>query len=336
VEFSAQEGQMSLRRREFIAGLGGAAAAWPTLARAQQGERVRRVGALFGGAYQNVAAFREPLAMLGWVEGGNLRMDYRFADGDPDRLAAYAEELVNLRPDLIFAFNGPAARAVQQRTATIPIVFVGGGDPASIGLVGNIARPGGNMTGFANNFGSLGGKWLELFKEAVPGLTRVAHVFSAIQASANPRSEIRTTMDAAAARLGVTIVRMRVHDPAEIERAISALAAAPHGGLLQTGATTPAHADAIDRLALHYQLPLMVGDAAIVADGVLMSHGPDLQDLVRGAASYVDRILRGAKPSELPVQYPSKFELVVNLKTAKAIGVTIPEAFLSRADEVIE
>jgi putative ABC transport system substrate-binding protein len=262
-------------------------------------------------------------------------MDYRFGGVDPDRLAAYAEELVNLRSDVIFAETGAAARSVQQRTAAIPIVFVGGGDPASAGLVGNIARPG-NMTGFANLFGSLGGKWPELLKEAVPGLTRVAHVFSANSASANPRSEIRTTMDAAAAQLGVTIVNVDVHNTAEIEPAISAFAAAPHGGLLSTGAFAPAHFEAIKRLALHYQLPLMVGGVALVAEGVLMSHGPDLVDLSRRAASYVDRILRGAKPSELPVQYPTKFELVVNLKTAKAIGVTIPEAFLSRADEVIE
>jgi len=274
--------------------------------------------------------------MLGWVEGGNLRMDYRFGGGDPDRLAAYAEELVNLRPDLIFALSGPAARAVQQRTAAIPIVFVGGGDPASSGLVGNIARPGGNMTGFANNFESLGGKWLELFKEAVPGLTRVAHVFGENTQGANPRAEIRTSMDAAAARLGVTIVRMGFHDTAEIEPAISAFAAAPHGGLLPIGAIAPDHFDAIKRLALHYRLPLMFGALAILGEGVLMSHGPDLLDLVRRAASYADRILRGAKPGELPVQYPAKFELVVNLKTAKAIGVTIPEAFLLGADEVIE
>jgi putative ABC transport system substrate-binding protein len=209
---------------------------------------------------------------------------------------------------------------------------VGGGDPASTGLVGNIARPGGNMTGFANQFGSLGGKWLELFKEAVPGLTRVALVFSAIQASANPRSEIRTTMDAAAARLGVTIVNVE----AEIEPAISAFAAAPRGALLMTGAFASASVEAIVRLALHHRLPLMNGGSAIVYEGVLMSQGSDLVDLSRRAASYVDCILRGARSSELPVQYPSKFELVVNLKTAKAIGVTIPEAFLSRADEVIE
>jgi len=272
--------------------------------------------------------------MLGWVEGGNLRMDYRFGGGDPDRLAAYAEELVNLRPDLIFALSGPAARAVQQRTAAIPIVFIGAGDPASAGLVGNIARPG-NMTGFANLFGSLGGKWPELLKEVVPGLTRVAHVFGASEFNADPRYEIRTAMDAAAARLGVTIVRIPVHDNAEIEPAISAFAAAPHGGLVVTGATLNRF-EAIKRLALHYRLPLIWGSGTTVAEGVLMSYGPDGLDLYRRAASYVDRILRGAKPSELPVQYPSKFELVVNLKTAKAIGVTIPEGFLLGADEVIE
>jgi putative ABC transport system substrate-binding protein len=331
---------MKVRRREFIAGLGGAAA-WPLAAGAQQAEPVRRVGALFGGAKDRpftqsaIAAFRERLAMLGWVEGGNLRMDYRFAGGDPDRRAVYAEELVNLRPDLIWAITGPAAWSVQQRTAAIPIVFVGGGDPASAGLIGNIARPGGNMTGFANDFGSLGGKWLELFKEAVPGLTRVAHVFAVNEFNANSPNELRTSTDAAAARLGVTIVRMGFHDTAEIEPAISAFAAAPHGGLLATGAGL-VRFEAVMRLALHYRLPVMYGGGAIVAEGVLMSHGPDLLDLVRRAASYVDRILRGAKPSELPVQYPSKFELVVNLKTAKAIGVTIPEAFLSRTDEVIE
>jgi putative ABC transport system substrate-binding protein len=228
------------------------------------------------GAYSDTAPFRERLAMLGWVEGGNLRMDYRFADGDPDRLAAYAEELVNLRPDLIFTFNGPAARAVQQRTAVIPIVFVGAGDPAATGMVGNLARPGGNMTGFAGSFGSLGGKWLELFKEAVPGLTRVAHVVSPISDFADPRSGIPTSMDTAAAQLGVTIVRIRFHDTAEIEAAISAFAAAPHGGLLATGAIARAHFDAIQRLALRYRLPLMNGGAAIVGESILMSHGPDL------------------------------------------------------------
>jgi putative ABC transport system substrate-binding protein len=331
-----------MRRREFIAGLGSLAAG-PLAARAQQNHRVRRVGAVLLGAKDGpglqstiIAAFRERLAMLGWVEGGNLRMDYRIAGGDPDRLAAYAEELVNLRPDLIFAIGGPAARAVQQQTAAIPIVFVGGGDATSTGLVGNIARPAGNMTGFANDFGSLGGKWLELFKEAVPGLTRVAHVVSAFSVSANPRSERQTAMDAAAARLGVTIVRMEVHDTAEIEPAISAFAAAPHGGLLQTGAIARADFEAIERLALHYHLPLMRGGLSVIEEGILMSHGPGVLDLFLRAATYVDRILRGAKPGDLPVQFPTKFEMIVNLKTAKALGLTVPQSILLSANEVIE
>jgi putative ABC transport system substrate-binding protein len=192
------------------------------------------------------------------------------------------------------------------------------------------------MTGFANDFGSQGGKWLELFKEAVPGLTRVAHVFSANEATANPRSEIRTSMDAAAAQLGVTIVRITFRDAAEIAPAISAFAAPPHGGLLATRASASAHFDAIKRLALHYRFPLMVGGGTRIEEGILMSHGPDSLDLVRRSAPYVDRILRGAKPSDLPVQYPTKFELVVNLKTAKAIGLEIPGTLLGLADEVIE
>ena len=318
----------------------GGAVAWPLAARAQQAEPVRRVGALLVGAKNDpgvqstIAAFRERLAMLGWVEGRNLRIDYRFADSDPDRRAAYAEELVNLRPDLIWAVTGSAARAVQQRTAVIPIVFAIG-DPASNGLVDNIARPGGNMTGFANDFGSLGSKWLQLFKEAVPRLTRVADIFSANSLRANPRSDFRTTIGAAAARLGVTIVRMPVRDVVEIEPAIAAFAAAD-GGLLLTGSIATAHFDAIRRLALQYRLPLMRGGAGIKEEGLLMSHGPDYVDGMRRAASYVDRILRGAKPSDLPVQYPTKFELIVNLKTAKAIGLEIPATLLALADEVIE
>jgi putative ABC transport system substrate-binding protein len=265
-----------IRRRDFITLLGGAAAG-PLAARAQQAEPVRRVGALFNfrkdgpGAQSVIPAFRERLAMLGWVEGDNLRMDYRFADADPDRLAAYAEELVNIRPDLIFAISGLAARAVQQRTAVIPIVFVGAGDPASNGLVSNIARPGDNITGFANIFYSHGGKWVELFKEAIPGMTRVAHIFSTNELNANSQDQLRAVIDVAAARLGVTTVTMPIHNTAEIEPAISA----------------SAHFDAIKRLALHYRLPLMYGAATRIEEGILMSHGPDGLDLVRRAASYV-------------------------------------------------
>jgi putative tryptophan/tyrosine transport system substrate-binding protein len=327
---------LQMRRREFIAGIG--AAAWP-FARPLAAEALRQVGALIGGPNNQpiLAAFREGLATFGWVEGRNLRIDYRFDGGDPGRLAPYAGELVNLRPDVIFALTGPAARAIQQRTSVIPIVFVGGGDPTSNGLVRNIARPEGNMTGFANVFGSLGGKWLELFKEAVPRLTRVADIFRADELT--NRNELRATIPAAAAQLGVTITRMPVRNAVESEPAISAFAAEPNGGLLLTGANPDATFEAIGRLALYYRLPLMYGGGAGSAglfEGFLMAHGPDILDMARRASSYVDRILRGAKPSELPVQYPTKFELAVNLKTAKAIGVTIPETFLARANQVID
>jgi putative tryptophan/tyrosine transport system substrate-binding protein len=332
-----------MRRRDFIAGLGGVVA-WP-FAQPLAAEAQRRVGALsFNGLLsQSISAtFREGLATFGWVEGRNLRIDYRFA-GDPSRLAADAEELVNLRPDVIFAYSGPAALAVQQRTSVIPIVFVGGLDPTSNGLAGNnIARPEGNMTGFAGSFGSLGGRWLELFKEAVPRLTRVAHIFFVNELSVRETREgVRATISAAAAQLGVTIVRTPVRNAVEIEPAISAFGAEPDGGLLLTGAAVAnpsATFEAIGRRGLYYHLPLMYGAVPTIAraEGFLMAHGPDQLDLVRRASSYVDRILRGVKPSELPVQYPTKFELVVNLKTAKAIGVTIPEAFLAQADEVIE
>jgi putative ABC transport system substrate-binding protein len=324
-----------MRRREFIAGVAGAAT-WPVVAGAQHDGRVRRIGALIGVAEDDpltqsfIAAFRDGLAKFGWAEHGNLQIDYRFS-GDPRRLAAHAEELVSLRPDLIFAFTGPAAWAVHQRTSAIPIVFVGGGDPAANGLVGSVARPAGNVTGFANIFASLGGKWLELFKGAVPRLTRVAHVFSTIDFG-----DVRGSVDAAAVRLGVKIVRMPVSNAIEIEPAISAFAAESDGGLLVTAGGIMVHLEAIERLALQYRLPLMFGGTPRVEEGTLMSHGPDVADLARRAPSYVDRILRGAKPSDLPVQFPTKFELAVNLKTAKAIGVTIPEAFLLGADRVIE
>jgi putative tryptophan/tyrosine transport system substrate-binding protein len=325
-----------MKRREFIAGLGGAVS-WP-VARPLAAEAQRRVGALLilnGLNQSNFDAFREGLATFGWIEGRNLRIDYRFS-GDPSRLAADAEELVNLRPDVIFALSGPAAAAVRRRTSVIPIVFGGGGDPVN-GLVRNIARPEGNMTGFANLFASLGGRWMELFKEAVPRLTRVADVFFVNERSV--RNEFRATIAAAAAQLRVTIVRIPVGSDVEIEPAISAFASEPNGGLLLNGAGNyNTIFEAIGRRALYYHLPLMFGAGSIAAraEGFLLSHGPDIPDLARRASSYVDRILRGAKPSELPVQYPTKFELVVNLKTAKAIGVTIPEAFLARADEVIE
>jgi putative ABC transport system substrate-binding protein len=339
-----------MRRREFIAGLGGAVA-WP-FTRPLAAEGQRRVGVLTAAdnnprSQSFLRAFREGLATFGWVEGRNLRIDYSFAaTGDPGRLVAYAEELVNLRPEVIFAIGGLAAAAVQQRTSVIPIVFVGGADVTGSGLVRNIARPEGNVTGFANVFVSLWGRWLELFKEAVPRLTRVAWIAPANASDLFPRNtwDNGASFAAEAAQLGVTAIPMLVRNEVELENAIGAFAAEPGGGLLMNwllpffpSNPTPT-VDVIGRLALYHHLPFMIGggNGRFLPEGVLMRHGPDPLDPVRPASSYVDRILRGAKPSELPVQYPTKFELVVNLKTAKAIGVTIPETFLARADEVIE
>ncbi len=279
--------------------------------------------------------FREGLAKLGWTEGRNLQLVPRFSGGDPGRLAADAQELVNIAPDVIFVFGGPAARAVQARTQTIPIVFVGGGDPQANNLVGSIARPSGNLTGFGNTFTSLNGKWLELFKEAVPSLTRIADAFDPdrFQNSGPARREVA----AAAAQLGLTTIEMPIRDPADIERRLDAFAAEPNGGLLLSGPPLSAgKVEAIQRLALRHRLPAMYGGIRITGEGVLLSHGADGADLFLRASSYVDRILRGAKPGDLPVQYPTKFALTVNLKTAKAIGVAIPDSFLARADEVIE
>jgi putative tryptophan/tyrosine transport system substrate-binding protein len=337
-----------MRRRDFMTTAAGAtlgAAAlpigWPLAALAQHGGSVRRVGVLRAAgtagtlaAPSLLVALRQELARLGWAEGRNLRIDDRFSGGDPGPLAADAEELVNLRPDAILTLGGAAARAVQQRTQVIPIVFLGAGDPLENGLVNSVARPAGNITGFANNFGSEGGKWLELLKEAAPRITRVA---SLADEAGRPDLPVRAAIDAAAPKLALTIVRITLRSPGEIERDISAFAAEPNGAMLLAGPPpSPAKLEAIERLALQYRLPTMFGGAGVVEDGVLMSHGPDINDLVPGVASYIDRILRGAKVSDLPVQYPTRFKLVVNLKTAKAIGLTIPETFLVRADQVIE
>jgi putative ABC transport system substrate-binding protein len=328
-----------IRRREFVAGLGGAAA-WPVVARAQT-ERVRLVGVLFGGDATSLflTPFREEMAKLGWVEGRNLRIDYRESAGDPALIAANAEALVNLHPDVIVPVGGPAIRAVETRTQIIPIVFGGGGDAVDNRFATSVARPVGNVTGFANVVTSLGGKWLELLKEAVPHINRVASIFTPDESAGPlPKSPMQAAIDGAAAQLAILLIRMPLRDPVETERAISAFAAEPNGGLLLTGAAPPpATYEALRRLALQYRLPLMYGVGRVVRDGVLMSHGGDLREAVHGMAFDVDRVLRGAKPSDLPIQYPTKFQLVVNLKTAKAIGLTIPESFLLlRADEVIE
>jgi putative tryptophan/tyrosine transport system substrate-binding protein len=326
-----------MQRREFISLLGGAAAVWPLGARAQQADRVRRVGFLAaGGPIVPLAraAFREELAKLGWIEGRNLQIDYRVVGAEPGRLAAGADELVTLSPDVIFAYTGAAARAAQQRTKSIPIVFVGGGDPSQSNLAGGIARPVGNITGFANNFASLGGKWLELLKQAAPHLTRVASVFDPDLADAG--AAIRGMIEAAGVQLAIPTIRAPVRNPDDIARVINAFAAEPGGGLLLSGPQPENNLRTILGLALQHRLPTLWGANKLAADGLLMSNGPDLVEMSRGAASYVDRILRGAKPSDLPVQYPTKFPLVLNLKTARALGLDIQPTLLAIADEVIE
>jgi putative ABC transport system substrate-binding protein len=331
-----------MKRRDFITLLGAAAGSsvsWPLDARAQQGGRVRRIGILDIGVEADRpiqarhGAMREGLAKLGWIEGRNVRFDRRFAAGDPDRLRAHADELVRLAPDVIHVVSGPAAQALLQRTRTIPIVFTTVGDPVAIGLLKNIARPEGNVTGITSLFQSLGGKWLELLKEAAPRTARVALVF----VPENVNDQYFGVMDAAAQVLGVKAIQTPYRNAAELERAIDAFAAEPNGGLLMVPPPpSPSNRELINRLALKHRLPTIYSGKDYVAEGAMMSYGSDSVEPYRVAASYVDRILRGAKINELPVQFPTRFQLVVNLKTAKAIGLTISELFLVRADDVIE
>jgi putative ABC transport system substrate-binding protein len=331
-----------MRRREFISFLGVAAAAWPLPARAQQGGRVRRVGVLASGdegdPFQkgNLAALWEGLAKLGWVEGRNLRIDLRYAAGDRDRIRTYAAELVSLAPDVIVTTFTEATIAVQQQTKAIPIVFTAGGDPVVGGVVQNIARPEGNATGFSTFEPSFAGKWLQLLKEAAPHLTRVALLFSTELSSTVGPAYI-SVIEAAAPAFAVQTIKMPIRDALDIVRAIDAFAAEPNGGLL---VLPPFPRGAIRettfRLAAQHRLPTISYSRDYAAAGGLMSYGTDLTDQHRRAATYVDRLLRGAKVNELPVQFPTRFELVVNNKTAKAIGLVIPEIFLVRADHVIE
>ena len=327
-----------MRRREFITLLGGTAVIAPRIARAQQGERVRRIGILSSSIEDDpatradLAALREGLAKLGWIEGRNLRIDLRFTGSDPDRMRAYAVELVNLATEVIVTSSAPATRAAQEQTKTIPIVFTAGNDPATNGLLQNITRPEGNTTGFTSTVDSLSGKWLELLKEAVPQITRVALVFNPQTANAGYFRSI----EAAAPLLGMQALKTPVHDPLEIVRAIDAFAAEPNSGLLAVPVLPTDSEQMVHRVAAQHRLPAIYSNRRLVAAGGLMSYGTHFPDNYRRAATYVDHLLRGAKVSEMPVQFPTKFQLVVNLKTAKAIGLTIPEAFLLSADELIE
>jgi putative tryptophan/tyrosine transport system substrate-binding protein len=322
-----------MKRREFIAGLGGAAV-WPLAGRAQQGDRMRRIGVLTFAPVDEEAprSLREGLRKLGWIEGRNLQIDFRFGAGDPNRTRAFAAELVSLRPEVIVTSFRIATLAAQQQTKTIPIIFAGAGDPVANGTVRNVARPEGNTTGFTNLNASFGGKWPELLKEVAPGVARVALISSA----GTPNSAYIPYIEAAARSLAVQTTTILIENAAEIEPAFRAFALEPKGGLIVLPNAFSLDRRELIRLAAHYQLPAIYGDKHFVTESGLMSYGSDVIDIYRQAASYVDRILRGAKPNDLPVQFPTKYELVVNLKTAKALGLNVPSSVLVAADEVIE
>ena len=328
-----------LRRREFITLVGGAAV-WPLAARAQQGEPVRRVGVLMHTAADNpegqagVAALQQALEKLGWTDGRNVRIDTRWGANDVARDRQYSAELIALTPDLLLASGTVSAAEFQHATRIIPIVFVLVSDPVGAGLVDMLSRPGRNTTGFMNFEYSLSGKWLELLKQIAPGLTRAA----VVRNPTNPASIAQfSAVQALAQSLGVEVSAVNVRDAGDIERAVAALARSANGGLIVTpSGGSSVHRDLIITLAARHKLPAVYSDRFNVTGGGLLSYGPDRIDQFRRAAGYVDRILKGEKPADLPVQAPTKYELVINLKTAKALGVEMPLTLLARANEVIE
>jgi putative ABC transport system substrate-binding protein len=328
-----------MRRREFIAGLG-SAAMWPVVARAQQPERVRRIGVLHSGDEKDPvwkrldSAFTQALADLGWIDGRNVRMDLLWGGGDANRIGALARELLGLQPDIIVTNGTPATLAVQRETRTIPIVFATVVDPVASGIVARLDHPNGNVTGFASHEASLGGKWLELLSEIAPGLKRAAIMLNPdmVSALANMPS-----LETAAQSLKIEPIIASVHSDAEIETAIIALGREPGGGLVvMSDVFVATHRAPIILAAARNNVPAVYPDSFFARDGGLLSYSVDQVDLWRRAATYVDRILRGAQLAELPVQLPTKFEMAVNLKTAKALGLTVPQSILLRADEVIE
>ena len=329
-----------IKRREFITLLGGAAAAWPLAVRAQQGERVRRIGVLMSTAVDDpqdparLAAFAQGLQELGWTIGRNLRIDYRWSASSPDNARKFAAELAALAPDVMLASGTPALAAVQQIRHTIPVVFANVTDPVAAGFVESLARPGGNATGFLLFEYGISGKWLELLKEIAPRVTRVAVLRDPTQSSGTGQLG---AIQSAASQLGVEFRPVGVRDAREIERGITDFGRGPNGGLIVTGGTQAReHRELIIGLAARHRLPAVYFNRLFVEAGGLISYGADTIDPLRRAANYVDRILRGEKPADLPVQAPTKYELVINLKTAKALGLEIPATVLARADEVIE
>src|SRR5499427_8609713 len=330
-----------MRRRDFIKAAAGSASIWPLVARAQQSDHMRRLGVLISGIAEadaegqaRVTALRLGLLEHGWVEGRNLEIDYRWGGANPSQIRGYAAELATLKPDVIFAAPSSALAQVQRVTHTIPIVFAQVSDPVGSGFIASLAHPGGNITGFALFEFAVGAKWLELLKQLAPSVTHAAVIYDPATPSA---SGFLPLIEAASRRLGVDISVHSVRDTSEIEGVINALAANPNGGLIAiASALLTAKRDLIISLVNRSSLPAIFSFRYYVEAGGLASYGVDNHDLFRRAASYVDRILRGQKPSDLPVQVSTKFELVINAKTAKALGLTVPSALLAVADEVIE
>jgi putative ABC transport system substrate-binding protein len=329
-----------MKRREFITLVGGAAVAWPIAARAQQAERVRRIGVLISQAADDsemnasLTGFRQGLERLGWSEGSNVRIDTRFAHGNLDQTQVLAKELIALQPDVILAHSMPVAAALQRESGAIPIVFVNVSDPVGSGLVASLARPGGNLTGLLMYEASIVGKWLAMLKEIAPRMARAAFV-------ANPKiptyEYYLRTAKAIAPSLAIELVPSPIETAADIERAIELFAREPNGGLfLPPNTTNNVHRALIIALAARHRLPSVYAFRFFVMDGGLMSYAIDQVDMFRQTASYVDRILRGANPVDIPVQAPTKFKTTINLKTAKALGLEVPPGLLVAADEVIE
>jgi putative tryptophan/tyrosine transport system substrate-binding protein len=330
-----------LKRRQFMTLLGGSAA-WPLAAHAQRGERMRRIGVLMPfaesdpDAMAQLSGFTQGLAQLGWIDGRNVRMDRRWAAGSIDRTRMFAKELVDLQPDVILAHSTPPTAALQRETRTIPIVFAVVSDPVGVGFVASLPRPGGNLTGFIHMEASMGGKWLELLTEIAPGVKRATIMFNPNTAP-YARPYYLPSFEAAAESFKVVPIVAPVHSEAEIETVITSLGREPGGGLVVLPDTfSQVHRAAIILLAARNNVPAAYCDNTFAVDGGLFSYGPDQVDIFRRAAPYVDRIFKGERPADLPVQAPTKYVLTINLKTAKALGLDVPLQLQQRADEVIE
>ena len=330
-----------MRRRNFIALLGGAAAAWPLAARAQQPDRIRHIGVLMGfpesdlQAQSFIAAFRDGLQKVGWMEGRNIRIDTRWAAFDAESRQRFAKDLIALQPDLILSHTTPTTAALLQQTRTIPIIFATVTDPIGSGFVASLPRPGGIVTGFTLVEPTMAAKWVELLKEIAPRINRVAMLFN--PATATYADYFLKPFKAAAPSFAVEAIAAPARDTSELESVIAAQVREPNGGLIvMPDSFTDANREEITSLAARYHLPAVYAYRFFTERGGLLSYGADLSDNFRRAADYVDRVLKGEKPADLPVQAPTKFELAINLKTAKVLGLTVPSSLLARADEVIE